>query len=125
MSHTTQVQTALRHVPHMVAAAQKMKLEHKTGKHDVKLFQTTERGVDFSCQLPGWRYPVAVNSETGKVSMDTYNGEWGKMAEFDKFNQNYAESVAMEAAESLERDGFILDRAVASNGDIELVYTRE
>ena len=34
-------------------------------------------------QLPGWNYPVVINTETGLASYDNFNGSWGKEIELD------------------------------------------
>lgn len=114
----------MKHVKHMTSAAKSLGLPCREGKHQVKLFSGTVE-VDFSVQLRDWRYPLGVNAQTGEAKFDNYNGSWGNERELDAFHQKYAEAVAVEAAGELERDGFILDRAVAANGDVELVYTRQ
>jgi hypothetical protein len=49
-------------------------------------------------RLPGWNYPVIINTETGEASYDNYGGSWGKQEELDRLIQRYSvEAAKMEA----------------------------
>lgn len=75
------------------------------------------RGV----QLRDWRHPVVIDTKTGKVSYDNYNGAWGKEEELDKLVQAYAAETQILAA---EMDGtFCLhNESVLANGDMVLEF---
>ena len=49
-------------------------------------------------RLPGWTYPVVVDTAAGQLQFDNYNGAWGSQAELDKLLQAYAvEKTRVEA----------------------------
>jgi hypothetical protein len=49
-------------------------------------------------RLPGWLYHVAVDTSTGRVKYDNYDGQWGSQEHLDKFMQAYAvEKAKIEA----------------------------
>lgn len=71
----------------------------------------------FGIHLPDWRYPVVVNTDTGKLSYDNFNGSWGKQSHLDDFLQRYGIEAASAAAEAR---GFSYEEATLDNGDIRL-----
>ena len=49
-------------------------------------------------KLPGWHYPVVVDTASGETKFDNYNQAWGKQSELDKLLQAYAvEKATIEA----------------------------
>ena len=49
-------------------------------------------------RLPDWLYPVVVDTTTGQVHFDNYNGAWGDQEQLDRFLQAYAvEKARIEA----------------------------
>ena len=48
--------------------------------------------------LPGWRYPVVCQTDSGDVKYENYGGRWGDPGQLDRFLQAYAvEKVKLEA----------------------------
>ena len=41
-------------------------------------------------RLPDWAYPAVIDTTTGQVHYDNYNGAWGDQAQLDRFLQIYA-----------------------------------
>lgn len=71
-------------------------------------------------QLPGWKFPVIINTKTGEAKMDNYNGVWGAQVELEKFTQLYGVCKAtMEA----QRRGLRVIRNVQPTGVIRLQIT--
>ena len=65
--------------------------------------------------LPGWNYPAVIDTESGEVRFDHYEGKWGDPKEMDRLLQAYAvEKTKLEArkkghavSEHLLQDGSI------------------
>ena len=95
MSHIVEIATQVRDEQAVRAACVRLQLvspEHKT----CRLFSTTATGL--CVQLPGWRYPVVCETQSGTVRFDNYNGAWGQQEELNKFLQGYAvEKAKLEA----------------------------
>jgi hypothetical protein len=68
-------------------------------------------------QLPAWRYPIVVG-DAERVFMDTYEGRWGDMAQFDRLKQAYAVEASIR---SLARKGLRVVSRVHQDGHVHLV----
>ena len=95
MSHIVEIKTEIRDEQAIRAACVRLQFarpEHKT----CRLFSTTATGL--CVQLPGWRYPVVCETQSGTVKFDNYGGAWGQQEELNKFLQGYAvEKAKLEA----------------------------
>lgn len=95
MSHLVSIKTQIRDAAAVAAACARLGLpapSHKT----VRLFSAETTGL--VVELPGWRYPVVFETETGELKYDDYGGRWGNKAELDRFIQMYAvEMVKLQA----------------------------
>jgi hypothetical protein len=61
-----------------------------------QLFGDQATGLIIS--LPGWTYPIVVDTNTGQVRDDNYGGAWGDQAQLDRLLQMYAvEKARIEA----------------------------
>ena len=68
-------------------------------------------------QLPGWTYPVVIDTEKRQISMDTYAGAWGDQKELDKLMQAYAcEKAKLEA----RKQGHSVTEQTLADGSIKL-----
>lgn len=119
MSHIVQIKTECRDLEALKGACRRLKLaEPVKGNHHV--FSVHREG--YAVKLPDWNYPVVVNTETGAVDFDNYNGHWGKQEELDKLMQAYAvEKAILEA----QRNGYSLYETTLPDGSIELNITME
>jgi len=117
MSHTATIKTQFKDEAIVRATCKALGLsEPVTGTH--RLYQGTMHGL--GVQLPGWNYPVIINTATGAASFDNFNGRWGKQSELDRFTQHYAiEKVSAEA----RKKGYIVTKRPAANGAMQLVLT--
>ena len=95
MSHVVQIQTEIRDPVALAAACERLELSapvHRT----VQLFNAEVTGL--AVDLPGWRYPVVCQIETGQLQYDHYEGRWGEQRHLDKLTQFYAvEKTRIEA----------------------------
>jgi hypothetical protein len=114
MSHVVEIKTEVRDEAAVKAACVRLQLatpEHKT----VRLFSATVTGL--CVQLPGWRYPVVADLDTGKLAYDNYQGHWGPQAELNKLLQGYAvEKAKLEA----RRKGHRVSECKLDDGSIKV-----
>jgi hypothetical protein len=105
----------------LIAACEAAGLEYIDGKQKVTQF-TREITADFSVKLRGWSYPLAVDTQTGTVTFDNYNGDWGNIEEFQSLNQQYSQQVVEQEADirQLMQEGWMPVQEVLPNGDVQL-----
>ena len=120
MSHTTTLRVSMTNLEILKAACTALGLSFTLGTQTVELFSTKVTG-DMTIKLPDWVYPVVVNSKTGEVSLDNYNGAWGNMDEFHKLSQEYSLQIAENEAAEFTLQGWTVERQKQANGDVQLV----
>jgi hypothetical protein len=115
MSHIVQIKTELKDETAIAAACRRLKLESLgKGKHTLFSGQTAE-GI--AVNLPGWQYPVVINTDTGAAAYDNYNGHWGEQKELDKFIQAYTVEKAVYEA---QKGGYSTYEEVMPDGSIKV-----
>jgi hypothetical protein len=91
MSQVVSIPTQV-HDPHAVASAcQRLGLPmpvHGTAE----LFSGEATGL--IVHLPGWHYPVVVDTLTGVIRYNNFQGYWGEQQHLDRFLQIYATEKA-------------------------------
>jgi hypothetical protein len=114
MSHIVTIQTKLHDAAAISAACQRLKLAPPIqGKAD--LFSGEATGL--IVQLPGWQYPVVIDTQTGQVQYDNFGGAWGEQKELDRFLQSYAvEKAKLEA----RKKGYQVNESTLQDGSIKL-----
>ncbi|MGB7160769.1 MAG: hypothetical protein WBD40_22080 [Tepidisphaeraceae bacterium] len=95
MSHIVSIATRVRDPVALTAACRRLGLvEPIVGT--VMLFAAEASGC--IVQLPGWTYPVVIDTASGEVRYDNYGGAWGDQAHLDRLLQAYAaEKAKLEA----------------------------
>ena len=95
MSHVVSIKVDVRDKAALTAACSRLSLpppEHGTAR----LFTTDATGE--IVRLPGWTYPVVIDTEARQVHFDNYSGAWGQQEELGKLLQAYAvEKCRIEA----------------------------
>jgi hypothetical protein len=95
LSHIVTIKTEVRDHAAVSAACRRLELPpplHGTAQ----LFSGEATGL--IVRLPDWTYPIVVDTTTGQVHYDNYNGAWGDQAQLDRFLQIYAvEKARIEA----------------------------
>ena len=117
MSHIVSIQTQVRDPIAVAAACARLKLPvpvHRT----VRFFSTEEPGL--AVELPGWRYPIVCQTETGQLKIDNFNGRWGTQEQFDHFLQSYAVEVVKLQA---RRQGRTVTEQPLADGSIRIRIT--
>jgi hypothetical protein len=114
VSHIVTIKTQAKDSQAIIAACQRLGIaapEHGT----VKLFEAEATGL--LVKLPGWLYPLVIDTASGDIRFDNYGGNWGDPLQLDKFKQAYAiEKVRIEAA----RKGHRLTEQKQPDGTVKL-----
>jgi hypothetical protein len=114
MSHIVTVNTQLRDQTAIAAACRRLNLtEPIQGK--AQMYAGEIEGL--LVQLPGWKYPLAINVQTGQIQHDNFEGHWGDQEHLDTFMQAYAvELVRLEA----RKKGYLVSEQQLQDGCIKL-----
>src|SRR5207237_1440489 len=68
-------------------------------------------------QLPGWQYPAVIDTESGAVRFDTFEGRWGEPAQLARLLQRYAvEKAKIEA----RARGYQVSEQTLQDGSIQV-----
>lgn len=114
MSHIVEIQTEVRDPAALAVACERLEVplpKHRT----VRLFNAEVTGL--AVELPGWRYPVVCQLETGQIKYDNYQGRWGEQRHLDRLTQFYAvEKTRIEA----RRQGHSVTEQKLHDGSIRL-----
>ena len=114
MSHIVEIKTEVRDEAAVQAACLRLHLPRAT-RGKFQLYSSTETGL--AIELPHWKFPVVVNTETGQLRFDNYRERWGSREFLDQFLQAYAtERVKIEA----RKKGHSVIEQRLDNGSIKL-----
>jgi hypothetical protein len=80
-----------------------------------KLFSGEATG--WAVALPGWRFPVVCDTDTGQIRYDNYSGRWGERKHLDALLQSYA--IEKCRIESRKR-GHTLTEQTLPDGSVKL-----
>ena len=117
MSHVVQILTQVRDPDAVAAACRRLGLPgpvHGTAT----LFESQATGL--LVHLPDWQYPVVIDTASGEVKFDNYEGHWGEQQHFDRFLQMYAVEKARLAARAR---GHLVSETQLQDGSIRLQIT--
>lgn len=87
MSHIVTIKTEVRDAEAVRAACRRQSLPEPI-QGTARLFEGEATGL--LVRLPGWLYPAVVQTPTGQVRFDNYEGAWGDSKHLDAFLQAYA-----------------------------------
>lgn len=114
MSHIVCIKTEIRDPAAVTAGCQRLNLPPPV-LGTTRLYNASATGL--AVQLPGWRFPIVCQTETGQVHFDNFNGHWGAQQELDKFLQGYAiEKARIEA----RKHGHTITEQPLGDGSIRL-----
>jgi len=114
LSHIVTIQTQVRDPVAVAAACQRLGLPQPV-QGRFRLFSGEVAGL--GVELPGWRYPVVCQTETGEVKFDNFEGRWGEQRHLDAFLQGYA--VEKTKLEARRRGHSVIEQPLA-DGSIKL-----
>ena len=114
MSHIVSIRTQARDPAALQAACRRLGLPapvHGTAK----LY--TSQATGKIIQLPGWTYPVVIDTGTGQVQYDNFQGHWGDQALLGRLLQAYAaEKARIEA----RKTGHVVTEQTLPDGSLRL-----
>lgn len=112
MSHIVEIETKVYDAAALGAACRRLELAEPVHEN-VRLFSSEVTGL--SVKLPGWRYPVVIDTAEGSVKYDNYEGRWGDPEKLGQLLQMYAvEKAKMEA----RKKGYCATEQVRHDGSI-------
>ena len=114
MSHIVSIKTQVKDATAVKSACNRLQLPQPI-QGDHRLFSGEVPGL--GVQLPGWRYPVVAQLETGELRYDNYNGRWGEQRHLDGFLQTYA--IEKSKIESRRRGHSVTEQRL-EDGSVKL-----
>lgn len=114
MSHIVSIKTEIRDQTALAAACRRLALAPPV-EGTFKLFTATASGL--GVQLPGWNYPVVIDTASGSMQYDNYQGRWGDSGQLHLLLQAYAVEMARLEA---RRKGHTVTEQQLSDGSIKL-----
>jgi hypothetical protein len=115
VSHIVTIRTEVRDAEAVKAAAKRLGLDEPV-HGTVRLFSGEASGL--LVKLPDWLYPAVIDTGTGQVNYDNYEGQWGDPKHLDAFLQAYA--VEKAKLEARKRGHSVFEQPLA-DGSIKLV----
>jgi hypothetical protein len=95
LSHIVSIKTQIRDTAGVAAACRRLALPEPV-YGTAELFSGQATGL--LVQLPGWHYPAVIETATGTIRYDNYNGAWGDEQQLHRFLQAYVvEQARLEA----------------------------
>jgi len=114
MSHIVTVQTRLHDGLAVQAACRRLGLPEPV-QGTAELFSGEATGL--IVQFKTWLYPVVIDTLTGTIRYDNFEGRWGEQCVLDRFLQAYAvEKVKLES----RKKGYMVSEQALENGSIKL-----
>jgi hypothetical protein len=119
VSHVVTIQTKIRDPASVAATCSRLGLPAPQ-RGTAKLYAGEATGL--VVQLPGWVYPAVVDTDSGEVRFDNYEGRWGERAHLDRFLQFYAVELAKQQA---RKQGYAVAEQQLADGSIRLQITEQ
>lgn len=114
MSHIVTVQAQIRDPVALAAACRRLNLPLPI-QGTASLYAGEVSGL--VVRLPGWQYPVVVDTSSASLKYDNFNGAWGDQKQLDRLMQAYAiEKCRIEA----RRAGHQLTEQALADGSVKL-----
>jgi hypothetical protein len=114
MSHVVTIQAKLRDFAAITAACQRLGLNAPV-QGTAQLYSGEATGL--LVQLPGWQYPLVIDTVTGEVRYDNFGGRWGAQEHLDRFLQIYAVEMTKLQA---RKKGYQVSEQALQDGGIRL-----
>jgi hypothetical protein len=114
MSHVVSIATRVQDPAAIAAACQRLHLA-APAQGTARLYSGEATGL--LVQLPGWQYPAVIDTASGTVRYDNFEGAWGDRRCLDAFLQAYAiEVVRIES----RKKGFQVTEQALADGSVKL-----
>ena len=115
VSHIVTIKTEVRDAEAVKAACKRLHLP-EAAEGTARLFEGEAEGL--LIKLPGWAYPAVVDTSSGQVRYDNYEGAWGDPKHLDAFLQSYA--ICKATIEARKRGHSVFEQALP-DGSVKLV----
>jgi hypothetical protein len=86
LSHIVTIKTEVRDPGAVAAACRRLALPEPV-QGTANLFSGQATGL--LVKLPGWLYAAVIDTASGQIRYDIYNGAWGDEKQLDRFVQAY------------------------------------
>jgi len=114
MSHLVVIETRVHDAAALTAACRRLGLAEPV-RGDVQFYSGEATGL--SVGLPGWQYPIVIDTAEGSIKYDNYEGRWGDPVELGRLLQMYAvEKAKLEA----RKKGYGVTEQARQDGSIVL-----
>ena len=114
MSHIVTLQTKVHDPTAVAAACQRLNLAAPR-QDTAHLYSGEAEGL--IVQLPGWQYPVVIDTRSGVIHYDNFQNYWGDQQHLDHFLQMYAvEKAKLEA----RNKGYTVSELALHDGSIKV-----
>jgi hypothetical protein len=114
MSHIVTIETRVHDPAAVAAACRRLELPAPV-QGTARLFSGEATGLLVT--LPGWLYPLVVDTATGQARYDNFEGSWGDPGQLDRFMQMYSvEKARIEA----RKKGYSVNEQSLPDGSIKL-----
>ncbi len=117
MSYIVTIKTEVRDPAAVAAACLRLGLPEPV-LGTAKLFDGEVTGL--LVKLPDWLYPAVLDTATGRVLFDNYNGSWGRQEHLDRLLQGYA--IEKARIEARKRGHSVIEQPLA-DGSVKLTIT--
>jgi hypothetical protein len=97
LSHIVEVKTEVRDHAAVAAACRRLALP-EPARGTAQLYGGEVSGLQV--RLPDWLYPVVIDTDSGTIRYDKYNGAWGDEQHLHRFLQAYVVERARGEARS-------------------------
>ena len=114
MSHVVTIETKARDPAAIAAACHRLGLNAPV-QGTAQLYSGEATGL--LVHLPGWQYPVVIDTGTGEVRYDNFGGRWGAQEHLDRFLQIYAVEMTKLQA---RKKGYQISEQALQDGGIQL-----
>ena len=114
MSHIVSIKTEVRDSEGVKAACHRLGLAEPV-HGTAELYQAQATGL--LVVLPGWLYPVVIDTTTAQVHFDNYEGAWGDLAQLHRLLQAY--SVEKARIEARKRGHNVVEQSLP-DGSVRL-----
>jgi hypothetical protein len=114
MSHIVTIESKLRDPAALTTACARLNLPAPV-QGTARLYSGEATGLIVT--LPGWTYPAVIDTQTGEVRFDHFEGRWGDPKELDRLLQAYAIEKRRLAA---RQKGYTVTEQQLPDGAIKL-----
>jgi hypothetical protein len=114
VSHIVSIKTEIRDPAALAAACARLGLKAPV-QGTARLYSGQAHGQ--IVELPGWQFPVVIDTGKREIKFDNFNGAWGDQKELDKLLQVYA--VEKAKLEARKAGGSVTEQNLA-DGSIKL-----